>query len=496
MKRHDDGSEELPLERELAEQAFSRASGAPLIEGNAIRLLKDAQENYPAWLAAIRSARRYVQFENYIVHDDEIGREFAEALCERARAGVAVRVLYDWLGCFSTAPRAYWQSLRDAGVEVRRYNPPSWDSPFGWVSRDHRKTLSVDGELGFISGLCVGQMWIGDPERGLLPWRDSGVEVRGPAVAQLELAFAGLWARLGDPLPHGALTAASAPVGAVALRIVATLPATAGILRVNEMVAALARERLWLTDAYFAGTTGYVRALQAAARAGVDVRLLLPGTSDIPMMKPLSRVGYRTLMQAGVRIFEWRGTMLHAKTSVADSRWARVGSTNLNVASWFGNCELDVLVDDQQFAIGMEEAYLRDLENATEMVLDERSRLRAPATAPRAAPGRKRRGAGSGARVGRAVAGAARLGSTVGAAMADRRVLEPVEAHLMLGTGAASLAIAVVIAVFPKALAWPVAALLVWTALALSHRGYKLLRRADKPHQTAERDKLSTKPSP
>src|SRR4029079_17812210 len=134
------------------------------------------------------------------------------------------------------------------------------------------------------------------------------------------------------------------PTGDIRLRVVASLPGTAGLFRMDQLVAALARKRLWLTDAYYAGTTTYVQALRAAAADGVDVRLLLPNGTDIPLLKPLSRAGYRPLLEAGVRVFEWSATMLHAKTAVADGHWARVGSSNLNLASWLSNCELDAVI--------------------------------------------------------------------------------------------------------------------------------------------------------
>jgi cardiolipin synthase len=166
--------------------------------------------------------------------------------------------------------------------------------------------------------------------------------------------------------------------GETALRIVADVPATAGLFRVDQLIAALARKRLWLTDAYYAGTAAYAQALRAAAKDGVDVRLLVPNATDIPILKPLSRAGYRLLLEAGVRVFEWNGTMLHAKTAVADGRWARVGSTNLNISSWLGNCELDAVVENELFAREMEEMYLQDLTNATEIVLDAKQKVRAP----------------------------------------------------------------------------------------------------------------------
>lgn len=458
--------------RGLANQAFSRAAGAPLIGGNSVRLLKDAKENYPAWLDAIKAAERYIHFESYIIHEDDAGWMFAEALIAKAHEGVRVRVLYDWLGGFGKTSRSFWNHLRAGGVDVRRYNPLRLDSPLGWVSRDHRKTITVDGRIGFVTGLCVGRMWVGVPEKKIDPWRDTGIEVLGPSVANIEQAFANVWNMTGDDLPPDEIADADdiPRAGDVMLRVVASEPASAGMLRVDQLVATLAKERLWLTDAYYAGTTSYVQALRAAAQDGVDVRLLVPNASDIPILKPLSRAGYRPLLEAGVRVFEWNGTMLHAKTAVADCTWARVGSTNLNVASWFGNLELDVVVENIPFAIEMEEAYLLDLENATEIVLDARHRLRAPGM-PHHARSAMTSGGGSG---GRAAAGAVRLGNAVGAAFTNRRVLEPVESRIMLSAGLLLLLLAAIGWFFPRGLAYPLVFLLLWISLALLYRAYKL----------------------
>lgn len=345
--------------RSIADQAFSRAAGAPLVEGNHVRLLKDALENYPAWLDAIGAAQHHIHFENYIIREDATGRRFADALIAKARAGVRVRLIYDWLGCFSTS-RRFWSRLRTEGVDVRCYNPPRLDSPFGWISRDHRKMLAIDGQVGFISGLCVGQVWEGIPEKSIEPWRDTGVEVRGPVVAHIERAFAQVWAMTGEPIPEHEIVHrdALARVGDMSMRVLADVPMIAGMFRLDQLIAGLARKSLWLTDAYYAGTPPYVQALRAAARDGVDVRLLVPNATDIPILRPLSRAGYRPLLTAGVRVFEWNGTMVHAKTAIADGRWARVGSTNLNITSWFGNCELDAVIEDESFARTMEEMYL------------------------------------------------------------------------------------------------------------------------------------------
>ena len=467
----------LPQLRELATHAFSRTAGAPLVHGNRIRLLRDARENYPAWLDAIRGARRHVHFEMYFIEEDASGREFANALTGKAREGVAVRLVYDWLGGFRRASRRFWNALRDAGVEVRCYNPPALDSPLGWLSRDHRKMLAVDGEIGFITGLCIADAWAGYPARGIEPWRDTGIEIRGPALAELERAFATTWASCGEPMRESEGIIAP-PAGDVSLRIVASAPATAGMLRLDQLVAALARSRLWLADAYYAGMPSYVQALRAAAQDGVDVRLLLPHSSDIALLRPLSRAGYRPLLEAGVRIFEWNGTMMHAKTGVADSHWARVGSTNLNIASWFGNLELDAVIEDDAFAHRMEEMYLEDLRNATEVVLDRRRRHRI------SAPGEPRhaRAASSGAgSASGAAAGALRIGNAIGAAFTGRRLLGPIEARLCAATGVVLLVLAAVFALFPEALAFPLAALGAWAGVALLYRGYTVHRRQQRP---------------
>ena len=460
--------------RELADQAFSRAAGAPLVEGNSVRLLIDARENYPAWLDAIRGAEHHINFESYIIHEDSAGWRFADALVAKARDGVRVRLIYDWMGGFGKTSRSFWNHLRAGGVEVRCYNPPRFDSPLGWLSRDHRKMISVDGQVGFITGLCVGRMWEGIPEKKIESWRDTGVEVRGKAVADIERAFAQVWAMMGEPIPEYELVSRDGleSLGHVSLRVVASVPSTAGIFRMDQLVAALARKRLWLTDAYYAGMTTYVQALKAAAQDGVDVRLLVPNGTDIPLLRPLSRAGYRPLLEAGVRVFEWNGTMLHAKTAVADGHWARVGSTNLNIASWFGNCELDAVVEDEPFARLMEETYLHDLDNSTEVVLDAQHNIHAPNEPPHAHPVMSS-GGGSG---GRAAAGAIRLGNAIGAAFTNRRVLEPVEAHIMVTTGVLLLALAIIFWFFPGVLVYPLAIMFVWIAIGLFYKAHKLYR--------------------
>jgi cardiolipin synthase len=460
-----------PTLRLLAEQAFSRAAGAPLVEGNAIDLLIDARAAFDAWLIAIRAAQQAILFENYIFRDDELGREFRDALAERARAGVCVCVLRDWLGCLGQSSTGFWDPLLAAGGEVRIYNPLHWASPFGWLSRDHRKLLVVDNTIGFVGGICVSGTWLGDEKRKIAPWRDTAVAVRGPALLDLVCAFADAWAQLGDALPPAILEAGTRclRVGQTDLRVVATVPNTAGLYRLDQLIAGMARTNLWLTDAYFVGVAPYVQALAAAARDGVDVRLLVPGTSDIPAIGSLSRAGYRPLLEAGVRVFEWNGSMLHAKTAVADGRWARVGSSNLNLASWLGNCEIDVAIEDEAFARRMEVQYRSDLENSTEIVLRMSRRSRRSGTTeerqwPRAQGGSS----------GRAAAGTLRLVNTIGAAITNRRVLGGAESGPLLGAGIALLIAAVLALIWPRVIAWPLAVLAIWIGVSLVARYFDM----------------------
>jgi len=458
-------------ERLLSDDAFERVAGAPRVAGNRLRVLRDARENYPAWIAAIESARRRIYLEMYIVHNDGAGRRFRDLLVAKARAGVQVRVLYDWFGSLRLIGSGMWTPLLAAGGEVRVANPPSSDSALGWISRDHRKLLTVDGAVAFISGLCIGDAWIGDPARRIEPWRDTGVQFSGPAVADAEAAFAAAWALAGRRIPAGELPRREdiPAAGPVALRVIATSPETAGLYRMDLLVAAAARERLWLTDAYFMATVSYRQALGAAARDGVDVRLLVPHGSDIEWIANVSRTMYRSLLDSGVRIFEWDGPMVHAKTAVADGRWTRVGSTNLNLSSWFGNWELDVAIEDDGVAAEMERIYLEDLDRATEIVLTPRHKVRPERSIP--ARARARAAGGSSSRV---FTDAARVGSVLGAAVRGHRTLGRPEASSLLTVGLVLLALAIAAIALPRLVAYALGAVLVATAAFALVKGLRL----------------------
>jgi cardiolipin synthase len=460
-----------PTVREWSDQAITRAVSAPVIHGNRVRLLKDAAENYPTWLEAIRGAKRWVHFETYFIRDDFVGREFAEVLSAKAREGVPVRLLYDWVGAFGHAGLSYWADLREAGVDVRCFNPPRLDSPLSVLSRDHRKMIGVDGAVGFVSGLCVGGLWVGDAAKGLDPWRDTGLLIEGPALEEIEAAFAAAWSAAGSPLPAGEIPHdGSIPMtGTVGLRVVANTPTFSGTYRLDLLFAALARHYMWIHDSYFLGTPAYIQALRAAAAAGVDVRMIVPGTTDVSFMRGLSRAGFRPMLEAGVRVFQWNGSMMHAKTAVVDGKWARIGSTNLNLSSWLGNWEMDLMVEDQNLAEAMEAQYLEDLNNTTEIVLGEKNGMR---RRPMLVSGTGRRvRAGSASRV---AAGVVRLGSSVSAAVTNRRPLGPAEANVMAVAALMLITVALLAVYVPKAITIPVVILCSWIALGLLVQACKL----------------------
>ena len=356
--------------------AIDRAAGARPIEGNTLEHHPDSAVALATMLTDMAAARHWIHLENYIIRDDHTGRRFAEVLMERAAAKVRVRVLYDALGSLGTS-RRFWRRLRQAGVEVRAFHPLLSLRPLEVLKRDHRKLLVADGHTAMTGGLCIGDEWAGDPARGRQPWRDTMVRVCGPAVTALDAAFGRLWQRAGDPLPPDELDADPDECGTSPVRVVAGVPSRAHIYRSVQLLAAGATERLWITDAYLLAPPPLYAALLDAAKAGVDVRLLVPGASDLPVLRNFTRVGYRELLRAGVRVYEWQGPMLHAKTLLVDRRWARVGSSNLNVSSLLTNYELDLIAECQELSEALAAQFRRDLAYSREIVLEPR-RLKLP----------------------------------------------------------------------------------------------------------------------
>ena len=439
------------------EGILGRVSDAPLRGGNRIALLKNGPDTYDDWLAAIARAERWIHLDNYIIANDEIGNRFAEALSAKAAEGVRVRVLHDWFGCMNI-PRSFWNIMREAGVEVKAVNPPTSGPPLGAIRRDHRKLIAVDGEYASTGGVCIADGWMVRSEETGLPYRDTAVSVRGPVVADINRAFTSLWGELVEELPDeerpdpGDIQAA----GETPARLVVQEPRKMRTLRMLELLTAGVQERLWVTDPYFLSLPILTQSLMATARDGVDVRILTPATVDIAWIGRASRAGYRQFLEAGVRIFEYGGPMIHAKTLVADGWLSKVGSTNLNFSSLAANWEIDLVVEDTDFAEQMEQLFEDDISNSREV------RLEGSGQRPRVRPDRQVDTSDSGARAGV-------VGSGTGAGATISRVVPtfvqkgtaPLQAHehaIAVAASGALLGVSLLGARFPRLVAWPLTA--------------------------------------
>jgi cardiolipin synthase A/B len=440
------------------EGILGRVSDAPLRKGNSIALLKNGPDTYDDWLGAIARAQRWIHLDNYIIANDEIGNRFADALSAKAKEGVSVRVLHDWFGCMDV-PRSFWRGMREAGVQVKAVNPPASGPPLGVIRRDHRKLLAIDGEYASTGGVCIADGWmVRSPETGL-PYRDTAVSVRGPVVADINRAFTSLWGEMVEELPEeerpepGDIQAA----GETSARLVIQEPRRMRTLRMLELLTAGVQERLWITDPYFLSMPILTQSLMATARDGVDVRVLNPATVDIAWIGRASRAGYRQFLEAGVRIFEYGGPMIHAKTLVADGWLSKVGSTNLNFSSLAANWEIDLVVEDEDFARQMEELFEDDISKSREVRLEgsgQRQRVRpegpVDTTDSRARAGVVGSGTGSGAAL-------SRVGTTV-----FQKGTAPLRTHehaIAVAASGALLGASLLGARFPRLIAWPLTAL-------------------------------------
>ncbi len=476
---------------------IERATGAPTICGNEIRLQFEGSATFSAWLEAIATAERYVYFENYLLRDDSVGHEFRDALVAKAREGVPVYLVHDWLGCWAT-PRRYWKPLRKAGVHVRAFNPPAirLGDPFGALQRDHRKLVVVDGDIAFVGGLCVGEEWAGTPTAA--PWRDTGIEIRGPAARAAALAFERLWSQMEAPLQMAGATAAVPGEGGTPVWLIEGEPGRARVYRTLHLTASRARESIWITDAYFVAPRSISEALTAAAQQGVDVRILVPAHNNWPIVGSMSRGGYRFLLESGVRIFEWQGPMMHAKTVVVDGVWCRIGSSNLNSASLLGNWELDVGVLDSGLGRQLAGLFMADLASSVEIVLPGQAAVRRgtvspegglhtePLDPPGTLPQRLEQQIRTlGQTPGRlTLASIVRAREAFGGALAGNRQLGREDRTVLGFVSVALLVIAVLTALMPTAVGWVVVLVAGWLGLTTGARAL-LQRRRSKAEEEA-----------
>ena len=362
---------------EVGGEAFLRAAEsltqAPISRGNQIELLINGDRIFPCFLETIRSAQRSVNLLTYVYWQGDIAEEVAEAVCERARAGVRCRVLLDAVGAMKMNS-ALIDRMEECGVVVRRFRPPKPYAIRRVNNRTHRKVLVVDGKVGLTGGVGIAEEWTGDahdPDH----WRDTHVRVRGPVVRGLMGAFAENWLEatgevIGgeDDLPE------LEPVGdGAAMQVIRS---TAGVGDTNVetlyfLAIAAARESIDLTSAYFAPRPAFLAALADAARRGVRVRLLVPGEAiDKAVVRHAGRATYGDLLEAGVRIWEYRPTMLHAKTLVVDRAWSVVGSANFDNRSFQLNDEAVLAVQDADFARALIASFTGDIEVSDEVTLE------------------------------------------------------------------------------------------------------------------------------
>lgn len=341
------------------------------IGGHRLALLKDGAEIVPAMLDAIHGATRSVHLETYIFRGDDTGRQFIRALSDKARQGLSVKLIYDALGSLTT-PRDVFAAMAEGGVNVFEYRPLSpWNPGWRLKRRDHRKLLIVDDRVGFVGGMNIGNEYA-DPGQGGGGWRDTQLRIEGPAVGILQRTFLRTWSR--NPALKGVRRGEGlSPVPAAGDSTVSVVSSW-GRRRRNPIKRAYldairrARSHIYLTSSYFVPPPRILWALKMARRRGVDVRVLLPARSDVRVVDYASRALYDQLLQWGVRIFEWRGPVLHAKTAVIDATWSTVGSYNMDYLSFFYNLETNVMIRDAAFGAAMEGMFHDDLRQSGEIV--------------------------------------------------------------------------------------------------------------------------------
>jgi cardiolipin synthase len=368
------------LQRQIT--IMKELSGSPLVEGNKATLLVDGPTAYAAMETAIQSARDHINFETFIFADDEEGRRFADLLLRKQAEGVQVNLMYDSMGCSHTPP-AFFKRLRDGGIQTLEVNPivSRHQSPeSGLINRDHRKILIADGKIAFtgginISGVYERSSFASYSESGKkLAWRDTDVKIEGPAVAEFQKLFMQMWRRQKGPsLAQRNYFPPLKAIGHELVRVVGSEPGEKNRLTYLMYISAItfASRSVHLTNAYFAPDEQTRNAFENAARRGVEVKLILPSTSDINLVFYAGRSYYEDLLEAGVKIYERRDAMLHAKTAVIDGVWSTVGSTNMDLWSFLRDYEVNAVILGADFAAQMEALFSRDLQASNEIDAQE-----------------------------------------------------------------------------------------------------------------------------
>jgi cardiolipin synthase A/B len=365
------------LRRHIAiEEALT---GSPLVAGNKATLLEDGPATYRAMFTAIRAARDHVNLEVYIFRDDDVGREFQQLLLAKQAQGVQVNLMYDAVGSIKT-PRAFFDAMKEKGVRVLAFNPVLPSAATGQVNhRDHRKLLVVDGGVAFVGGINIDDVYSSSSaatlrksqdEEKKTGWRDMHVRLEGPVVGEFQKLFVEHWKKQdAEPLPARRYFPEQKPAGDALVRALGTAADEQDAVVYQTLLYAVkyAQKTVHITVAYFIPDQQTVEVLGAAARRGVDVALILPGQTDFWAVFEAGRSHYVDLLEAGVKIYERKGALLHSKTAVVDGVWSSIGSTNWDPRSFVHNDEINAEILGREFAAKMEQAFEEDLRQSAQV---------------------------------------------------------------------------------------------------------------------------------
>jgi cardiolipin synthase A/B len=367
------------LQRHLEfEQAIS---GSPMILGNKVTLLENGPATYRAMFAAIEGATHNINLETYIFDGDQIGNQFANALIAKQQQGVQVNIMYDAFGTVLT-PDSFFDRMRSNGIHLVEFDPLNPFAPgFRWsfLHRDHRKLLVVDGKIAIAGGINISGVYSSGglfrrenrTDEILNSWRDTDVQVEGPAVSEFQELFISNWLEQGGaPLKYADYFPPLDKQGHEIVRVLGSVPEEFSTIYVT-LISAIrnAETNIYITDAYFSPGPQMIEALEVAARRGVDVRLLLPGRTEEPLIGPAARSNFSPLLAAGVKIYLWQGEMMHAKTATIDGVWSTVGSSNLDWWSIARNDEINTVILSVRFGRQMNAMFASDLDNARQVNL-------------------------------------------------------------------------------------------------------------------------------
>ncbi|HSB04734.1 MAG TPA: cardiolipin synthase [Thermodesulfobacteriota bacterium] len=355
-------------------------SGSPLVTGNRVTLLVDGPATYAAMTEAIQSATDHINFETYIFDDDEVGRRFADLLLKKQAEGVQVNLIYDSVGCLNT-PAAFFQRLREGGIQALEFNPLTPPIMWRWLThRDHRKILIVDGKVAFTGGVNISGVYSkslsgrSEDEDAPESWRDTHVRVEGPAVAEFQKLFLDTWVRQKGPeLSRKEYFPQLKQEGKDLVQVMGSTPGQPNRITYMMYLSAtnFAEKFIHLTNSYFVPDRQTLKAFSYAASRGVDVKLILPGSSDEKLVWHAGRSHYTRLLKSGVKLFELGGTVLHAKTAVIDGVWSTVGSTNMELWSFLRNDEVNAVILSRDFAAEMEAMFQKDLSESNQVLLEQ-----------------------------------------------------------------------------------------------------------------------------